>query len=138
MMGGLCSVGTDVYCWRSNIVPASAPTAETFEGIEHVLLTRPTSAVWGMNIIASENGQGVYMIPKQSLSGVSYGDYFSYAEAGQLWVFGGDSDNGSSCGLASSSSNLAWTSSYAHFSARLAYYGSLNKVSATQFKALAA
>lgn len=138
MMGGLCSVGTDVYCWRSNIVPASSPTADTFEGIEHVLLTRPTSAVWGMNIIASENGQGVYMIPKQSLSGVSYGDYFSYAEAGQLWRFGGASDAGSDCGLAYAYSNFAWTTSYSNSSARLAYYGSLNKVSATQFKALAA
>lgn len=138
MIGGLCSIGTDVYCWRSNIVPASAPTAETFKGIVHVLLTRPTSAVWGMNIIASEKGQGVYMIPKQSLSGVSYGDYFSYAEAGQLWLFGGYSSIGSHCGLASSSSYAAWTTSSANYSARLAYYGSLNKVSATRFKALAA
>ena len=138
MMGGLCSVGTDVYCWRSNIVPASSPTADTFDGIEHVLLTRPTSAVWGMNIIASENGQGVYMIPKQYLSGVSYGDYFSYVEAGQLWMFGGASDYGSNCGLASALSHLAWTGSTSSSSARLAYYGSLNKVSATQFKALAA
>lgn len=138
MMGGLCSVGTDVYCWRSNIVPASSPTADTFDGIEHVLLTRPTSAVWGMNIIASENGQGVYMIPKQSLSGVSYGDYFYYEEKGQLWLFGGYSDSGAYCGLACASSPSAWTRSDSISSARLAYYGSLNKVSATQFKALAA
>lgn len=135
---GLCSVGTGVYFWRGNVVPASAPTAETFEGIEHVLLTRPTTSVWGMNIIASEKGQGVYMIPKQSLSGVSYGDYLSYAEAGQSWLFGGYSAGGSRCGLAASASDLAWTRSYATSSARLAYYGSLNKVSATRFKALAA
>ena len=138
MMGGLCSVGTDVYCWRSNIVPASSPTAETFEGIEHVLLTRPTTAVWGMNIIASENGQGVYMIPKQSLSGVSYGDYFYYAEAGQLWLFGGRSHSGAVCGLAVAASDNAWADAGSSISARLAYYGSINKVSATQFKALAA
>ena len=138
MICGLCSVGTNVYCWRSNIVPASAPTAETLEGIEHVLLTRPASSAWGMNIIASEKWQGVYMIPKQSLSGISYGDYFSYAEAGQLWLFGGYSLNGSGCGLAASYSNAAWADSNANYSARLAYYGSLNKVSATRFKALAA
>lgn len=137
MTGGLCSVGTDVYCWRGNVVPASAPTAETFDSIEHVLLTRPTTTVWGMNIIASEKGQGVYMIPKQSLSGVSYGDYFSYAEVGQLWLFGGSSSNGSDCGLAFSSSYSAWAASNARYSARLAYYGSLNKVSANRFKALA-
>ena len=137
MMGGLCSVGTDVYCWRSNIVPASAPTAETFEGIEHVLLTRPTTSVWGMNIIASENGQGVYMIPKQSLSGVSYGDYFYYEEAGQLWLFGGRSNFGAACGLAFAHSRHAWALADSSISARLAYYGSINKVSSTQFKALA-
>lgn len=137
MVGGLCSVGTDVYCWRGNVVPASAPTAETFDSIENVLLTRPTSAGWGMNIIASDKGQGVYMIPKQSLSGVSYGDYFSYSDSGQLWLFGGDSYRASACGLASAYSHYAWTASYANYSARLAYYGSLNKVSATRFKALA-
>lgn len=138
MIGGLCSVGTDVYCWRSNIVPASAPTSETFDGIDHVLLTRPTTDVWGMNIITSEEGQGVYMIPKQSLPGVSYGDYFYYSESGQLWRFGGDSLYASACGLAFAASHPSWSHSSANCSARLAYYGSLNKVSATQFKALAA
>lgn len=138
MMGGLCSVGTDVYCWRSNIVPDSAPTAETFKGIDHVLITRPTSVVWGMNIIASENGQGVYMIPKESLSGVGYGDYFWYSESGQLWLFGGSSYSGSNGGLACADSSNAWTSAYANYSARLAYYGPLNKVSAARFKELAA
>ena len=91
-----------------------------------------------MNIIASENGQGVYMIPKQSLSGVSYGDYFSYAGAGQLWLFGGYSAYGANCGLAYANSYYAWADAYSSISARLAYYGSINKVSATQFKALAA
>lgn len=90
-----------------------------------------------MNIIASDNGQGVYMIPKQSLSGVSYGDYFSYSDSGQLWLFGGTSSNASGCGLASAHSYVAWTHSNAAYSARLAYYGSLNKVSATRFKQLA-
>lgn len=137
MIGGMASVDLGVYCWRSNVVPASAPTAETFEGIEHVLLTRPTSSVWGMNIIASENGQGVYMIPKQSLAGVSYGDNYWYAAEGQLWLFGGSSTSGSACGLACAYSSSAWAGSSAGYSARLAYYGSLNKVSATQFKALA-
>lgn len=138
MMGGLCSVGNDVYCWRSNIVPNGTPTANTFANIEHVLLTRPTSAVWGMNIIASEQGQGVYMIPKQSLSGVSYGDNFTYNADGQLWVFGGSANNGAACGLACALSNLAWSSSYAHYSARLAYYGAVKKVSANRLVELAA
>lgn len=137
MTGGLCSVGTDVYCWRSNIVPASSPTAETFNGIEHVLLTRPTTQVSGMNIVTSEKWQGVYMIPKQSLSGVSYGDAFSYAEAGQMWLFGGNSYNGSVCGLAISASDDAWTAMTTGYSSRLAYYGPLNRVTTSRFKQLA-
>ena len=137
MIGGLCSVGTDVYCWRGNIVPASKPTAETFNGIEHVLLTRPTSGVWGMNIIANEKGQGVYMIPKQSLSGVSYGDYFVYKDTGQQWVFGADSKNGPNCGLAATYSGDAWLLQGENCSSRLAYYGPLNRVTTSRFKQLA-
>jgi hypothetical protein len=78
------------------------------------------------------------MIPKQSLSGVSYGDNFWYAAEGQLWMFGGSSHFGASCGLASASSANAWSFSSASSSARLAYYGSLNKVSANRLKELAA
>lgn len=138
MVQGLCSVGTDVYCWRNNWLPTGTTTAESFANVEHVKLTRATSAVTGMNIIESQQGQGVYMIPKQSLSGVSYGDNFWYAAEGQLWLFGGRSSDGSACGLAFAYSSRAWSASSAYYSARLAYYGSLNKVSATQFKALAA
>ena len=136
MVQGLCSVGTDVYCWRNNWLPTGTPTADSFAHVEHVKLTRATSVVTGVNIIESKQGQGVYMIPKQSLSGVSYGDYFYYAEAGQLWLFGGRSADESACGLANASSNFAWTDSSEKYSARLAYYGSLNKVSATKMKEL--
>ena len=138
MRGGLCSVGLDVYCWRSNIVPSGTPTADTFANIDHVTLTRPTSAVLAMNIIASEEGQGVYMIPKQSISGISYGDNYWYDANGQLWLFGGYSDNGSYCGLASALSYNAWSYSNSAVSVRLAYYGSVNKVSAQRLAELAA
>ena len=138
MIGGLCSVGTDVYHWRSNVIPTGTPTAASFEHIDHVVLQRSTSdGVTQMNMIASEHGQGCYMIPKASVSGISYGDSYWYAEAGQLWLFGGSSGNGASCGLASAHSYNAWAAAYANSSARLAYYGSINKVSSTQFKALA-
>jgi hypothetical protein len=91
-----------------------------------------------MNIIASEEGQGVYMIPKQSISGISYGDNFWYAEEGQLWPFGGFSYDGAACGLASASSNSAWSVSSASVSARLAYYGEVNFVSAQRLAELVA
>lgn len=127
MIGDLCSVGNDVYHWEENIVPSGTPTAETFANMEHVTLQRPTSFQWGMNIISSENGQGVYMIPKEYLAGVDYGDYYWYNADGQLWLFGGSSYDGSDCGLAYASSDNAWSYALSYISARLAYYGETKK-----------
>lgn len=138
MVQGLCSVGTDVYCWRNNWLPTGTPTAESFAHVEHVKLTRATNVVTGMNIITSDKGQGVYMIPKQAIAGISYGDNYLYDGAMQLWSWGGASYGGSYCGLAYASSLSAWSYSYSNISARLAYYGSLQKVSASRLAELAA
>ena len=139
MVQGICSVGTDVYHWRSNVMPTGTPTAASFEHIDHVVLQRATSAgVTQMNMIASEQGQGCYMIPKGNVRDISYGDYYWYNAASQLWVFGGASLDGANCGLASAFSRLAWPDSYADLSTRLAYYGDINKVSSARLAELAA
>lgn len=138
MVQGLCSVGTDVYCWRHNWLPTGTPTAASFDAVEHVVLTRTTSAQCGMNIIAGNKGQGVYMIPNSTVSNISYGDYYSYDANGQLWMFGGNSYVTSSCGLAYASSSNVWSYSPQHSSARLAYYGGITKVSSSRFKELGA
>lgn len=133
---GLCSVGTDVYFWRSNVMPTGTPTAAIFTNIDNVMLKRHTSQVWGMNVISSENGQGTYMIPKDSISGISYGDNYWYSDASQLWLFGGSSTSYSQCGLAYANSESAWSFSKKNISARLAYYGGVNKVSAERLAEL--
>ena len=139
MVQGLCSVGTDVYNWRSNVMPTGTPTAASFDHIDHVVLQRATSdGAMMMNIIASEQGQGCYMIQKASVSGISYGDHYWYKSAGQMWLFGGSSVRGANCGLAFASSGTSWTVSGAEFSARLAYYGDINKVSSARLAELAA
>lgn len=138
MVGGLASIGTDVYCWRSNFMPSTAPTAATFDGVDYVLLTRPTTALWGMNIISSNKGQGVYMIPKQQLSGVSYGDNFINEGTGALFAFGGSMDNMADCGLACVVMSLAWTYTSAYYPSRLAYYGETTQVSTSRFIELGA
>ena len=138
MVQGLCSVGTDVYHWRSNVMPTGTPTAASFEHIDHVILQRATSeGITLMNMIASEQGQGCYMIPKSSTVGISYGDGFWYDAAGQLLLFGGRSDYGSACGLAFADSTGDWSYSYEICSARLAYYGDINKVSSARLAELA-
>ena len=139
MIQGICSVGTDVYHWRSNVMPTGTPTAASFEHIDHVVLQRATSnGVTLMNIISSEQGQGCYMIQKASVSGISYGDSYLYEVNGKLCLFGGDSSHGALCGLAAAASRLDWTGSYESLSARLAYYGDINKVSSARLAELAA
>ena len=138
MAQGICSVGSDVYHWRSNVIPTGTPTAASFDHIDHVVLQRATSdSATLMNIIAGEQGQGCYMIQKASASGISYVDYYSYGKSGQLWVFGGASSNGAFCGLACAFSNYGWASLGADRSARLAYYGDINKVSSARLAELA-
>lgn len=139
MVGGLCSVGTDVYLWRSNVMPTGTPTAASFENIDHVVMQRATSPdVTQMNMIASEQGQGCYMIPKASADGISYGDTYSYNTNGQMWFFGSISSAGERCGLASVGSSVVWNFKNSSFSARLAYYGDVNKVSSARLAELLA
>lgn len=138
MVQGLCSVGTDVYFWRHNWMPTGTPTEETFADVDHVLLTRTTiNNGNGMNIIASDKNQGVYMIPNATQDGVAYGDFYLYGPQGMSWAFGGTSSNLSMCGLAFSSSSVKFTESNTAISSRLAYYGPLNRVTTSRFKQLA-
>ena len=85
-----------------------------------------------MNIISVKDGQGTYMFQHSTLSGVSYGDSYSYASNGQLVRFGGESSDGASCGLACVSSALAWSDALSYVSARLAYYGGTERVTLKQ------
>lgn len=139
MMQGLCSVGTDVYFWRHNWTPTGTPTAETFTDVDHVLLSRPVENVYSfeMNIIAGDKKQGVYMIPRGSASGLSYGDTYRGKIDGQLWFNGGSSVLGPDCGIAYWDANPKWTYRENATSSRLAYYGPLNRVTTSRFKQLA-
>lgn len=139
MVQGLCSM-TDsnyVYCWRHNWLPTGTPTAATFANVDCVKLTRKTSDGLGvMNIVTDKQNQGVYMIPKASGSNLVYNDHYWYSASGQLWIFGGSSTYGSSCGLAFSTSSNAWSYANAYILARLAYYGDTKKVTPTELRRL--
>lgn len=138
MVGGLAPIGTDVYCWRSNFMPSTAPTAATFDGVDYVLLTRPTTALWGMNIVSSNKWQGVYMIPKHSIYGIVYGDGYTYAIESQLCLFGGSADTGESAGLLQFHSKYAYNFYAGAIASRLAYYGETTQVSTSRFIELGA
>lgn len=139
MVQGLCSMtdSNDVYCWRHNWLPTGTPTAAAFANVDCVKLTRQASSSGNlMNVVADSQNQGFYMIPNGNVSGISYGDYYNYDANGQLWLFGGTSYHGSGCGLAAASSPLAWSNASSYFSARLAFYGSVKKVSKTALATL--
>lgn len=145
MVGGLCSVGSTVYCWRSNFIPptSSNPTAATFAKVPHVELTRPTAENNSnnvQNIIASQDGQGLYFVPQASVNAgnITYNDHYYYAANGQLWLFGGTSNYAASCGLAFAYSSYVWSHSNASVSARLAFYGEVTRVSAERLAELLA
>lgn len=136
MDGHMCSIGNDVVIWRENFMPATtSPTLTDFEKIKKAIVPRHTANILNtsttghkMNLIALGE-QGAYMIPYSTQAGISYGDYFTYALAGQLWLWGGNSESGANCGLACSNSNNVWTNSPSILGARLAYFGDVNKVS---------
>ncbi len=133
MDGHLASIGTTVYHWRSNFLPSAAPVASTFNGVDTVQLTRHTAEIASpynglMNEIVTAGKQGVYMIPKGTVSGIAYNDRYYYGADGQLWLWGGYSNSGAICGLAYSGSDDAWAASYAVVSARLDFHGQARKV----------
>ena len=141
MIGGLCSVGTKVFFWRGNFIPSTAsnPTEATFTNVDHVVLQRKTSSGLGnMNVIASEDGQGCYMIPKDGSSNTSYGDHYWYSASGQLWLFGGSSSYGSGCGLAYALSDTGWSGAGSSFSARPAYLSDIKQSATTESSRVAA
>ena len=134
MVQGLCSVGNDVYCWRSNWLPTGTPTAASFTNVDHVKLARNAGDTNQpiMNVVTDKKNQGFYMIPKASGSGLNYNDYFWYNASGQQWLFGGSLFVGSHCGLACTGSYDAWSGSRADGSARLAFYGTIKEVTKTK------
>lgn len=140
MVQGLCSVGNDVYCWNSNWLPTGTPNAASFAKVDHVTLKRHTDETnikCKFNVVTSADKQGLYPVPASYDSALNYGDYYWYANNGQLWVWGGGSGFGAGCGLACSTSGDVWSVSDAIFSARLAFYGSPKKVSSKQLAVLA-
>lgn len=130
MDGHLCSIGNNVVVWRDNFMPISnTPALSDFAKVNHAVISRHTDTISNtatsghkMNLV-TQGDQGAFMIPMAAQPGVRYGDYFSYAADGQLWLWGGGSSSGAYCGLAYASSDVAWTRSSSRYGARLAFFG---------------
>lgn len=142
MDGHLCSVGTDVYQWDANFLPqVGTPTADHFANVAHTKLQRFTVSsnagfTFDISLITTSGAQRASYVPRSLHSGISYGDYYSYAASGQLWLVGGRSSFGANCGLACAASSDAWTLSYAYCSARLDFHGAIAEVTSSQLKSI--
>ena len=142
MDGHLCSVGTDVYQWDANFLPqVGTPTADHFANVAHAKLQRSTVSsntgfTFDISLITTSGAQRASYVPRQLHSGISYGDYYSYAASGQLWLVGGRSSYGAYCGLACADSYNAWSYSSAYYSARLDFHGAIAEVTSSQLKSI--
>ena len=141
MDGHLCSVGNDVYQWDENFLPTGKPTVDSFAAVKHNKLTRLAAegnSDADITLITTKGAQHMSYVPTKQHTGITYGDHYWYSASGQLWIGGGTSSFGASCGLASASSNVAWSDASAGFSARLDFHGDIQEVTSAELKRLLA
>lgn len=141
MDGHLCSVGNDVYQWDENFLPTGKPTVDSFAAVKHNKLTRLAAegnSDADITLITTKGAQHMSYVPTKQHTGITYGDHYWYSASGQLWVGGGSSYDGATCGLASASSYIAWSYAIAHFSARLDFHGDIQEVTSAELKRLLA
>jgi len=127
---GILSNGAQVYIWDSNKVSSDKPPI----GIDYRLQTRILSIDLSY-IKTMQMGDYFDIIPKTVGGGATSGwaDGHTSSETGEVWLFGGCATVGSYCGLSAASANSAFSVASSTVGARLAFYGSLNKVTGGQF-----
>jgi len=125
--------GTEIFIYEGNRMPSAAELASHPEGTFRQK-TRLTTSGYTSKM---ELGEYFDLIAK-TLSGGSdsyWTDYNYNSATGQLCLWGGYADSGAACGLACSSSHLAWSTAASYSGARLAYYGPLEIVTGSELMA---
>lgn len=141
MDGHLCSVGNDVYQWDENFLPTGTPTVDSFAAVKHNKLTRLAAegnSDADITLITTKGAQHMSYVPTKQHTGITYGDHYRYSASGQLWIGVGTSNNGAIYGLASASSEGAWSAAAADISARLDFHGDIQEVTSAELKRLLA
>ena len=116
------------------------PTVDTFAAVEHRKLTRiaESTSTHDITLVTTSGAQYMSYVPPTKHTGISYGDSYTYAADGQLWLVGGRSNNASDCGLERASSFNAWASASSNCSARLDYHGEIKEVTSAELKKILA
>lgn len=125
--------GTEIFIYKGNRLPSAAELS-TYPNGEYRQATRLTNEGYVQEIIAGDNFD---IFPAKTGGGTtSYWSDYSWANnTGQLVFWGGTASHGAYCGLASASSNNAWSSANASLGSRLAYYGNLTFVTGYELMA---
>jgi len=126
---GIVSNGDVVYIFDGNKVANDKPPV----GVDYRTSQRLTSAS-GQYINTMKLGAYFDIIPL-TISGGStnrWADAHYSAAAGEVWLFGGDANYGSICGLSASYAYNVFSGADSHFGSRLAFYGALKMVTGAQ------
>lgn len=115
--------GSEVFIYEGNRLPTTAEL-QTHPNGDYRQLTRLTT---GLGVFVREMllGDKFDLIPKRLDGGSNsyWCDGWWGNATGQLLLWGGTTSDGANCGLACVRSDNAFSSAYAFFGARLAYYG---------------
>lgn len=122
--GNEAQTGSEMFVYKGNRMPTSDELTTQPSGAFRQL-TRPTSSG---NVYALQMGDHFDVLPGKLGSG-GWSDYHWANTTGQLLLWGGAADSGSSCGLAYSRSSVAFSAAFSYRAARLAYYGVATVVS---------
>lgn len=124
MIQGMFLINNTCYVYEGNRMPDSEELASHPKGNY-----RSFARVAANGYIQTLVGGEYFDVMPASVGGGSasyWCDYTYQAAAGQLLLWGGSADGDSSCGVACSYSDTAWSASGSAVSARLAYYGKVN------------
>lgn len=139
--GHLCSVGNDVYQWDGNFMPnVEKPTVDTFAAVDHRKLTRNknNTSSFDITLVTTSGSQYMSYVPSKEHTGISYGDSYSYAANGQIWLCGGAALSGIDCGIMRAATIYLWNHTEQNRTVRLDYHGEIKEVTSAELKKILA
>lgn len=141
MDGHLCSVVNDVYQWDGNFMPkVENPTVDTFATVDHRKMTRIAynTSTHDITLVTTSGSQYMSYVPSKEHTGINYGDKYTYAVDGQMWLYGGGSNSGFDCGIERAASAVIMVLTNPNYSARLDYHGEIKEVTSAELKKILA
>ena len=131
-VGGIRFDDTNGYVWNNNV------WSETMNDVTTRSFSKAITGPSGGYIMKVRGGKFFNMLPttvaenKAANAVKGFCDGSLHSTTGRCMAVGGYAGDGSRCGLAASSSSLAFSGSYSSYGARLAFYGDPQTVSGSE------